>query len=417
MRRSVRVTNARDVLFRECGEWMRRGAWCTALALTVNAPRADAQGRSSSLTGYYQNVFVASAASAGVEAGVSDAQRARLMWKPALGAFSIDAAYEHTIMWRSASTGAGAGFGLLSPTAAANDFLHLQWTVHQGAHLDWRQQFDRLALTHTSRFVTASVGRQAISWATTLLLTPADPFLPFDPSDPFREYRTGVDAVRMQWFTGAFSVVDVVVRPAETPRGRTITALVRGKTSVRGWELSAWGGRIHDEPGGAVGVTRTVAGSAIRAESELRRDTTGKAVARLAVGVDRRFTVWSRDLYAVVEYQHDPFGAAHPADLLTVAQSPVAAQREMQLFGRDESALQVSYQLHPLVAVEALALWNARDGSALASGAAAVSVSDNISARLGVFVPAGPAAVALSAPRSEYGSAPVTGYAALSLFF
>lgn len=367
-------------------------------------------------SGYYQNVGIGTAAGEGLGASALDAQRARLMWSPSFGNWGFDAAYEHTLWWRG-SANAGAGGGLLSSTRAGGDWLHLGWTVYDSPRVSWQQRFDRLSVSYTRGSMTATVGRQAVSWATTLLLTPADPFVPFDPSDPFREYRTGVDAARVQWFAGAFTTLDFVVRPADTPTGRTLTALLRGKTDIGGWELSAWGGAIHDAPGGAVGITRTVAGSAVRAESEFRRDSVGHAVARVAVGVDRRFSVLDRDLYAVVEYQHDPFGATRPADLEAVSLSRPAGRRELQVLGRDESAVQLTYRVHPLVSAELTTLWNLRDGSALVAPAAAVSLSDESSVRLGVFVPAGPGFNRLAGPRSEYGAVPVTGYGALSVFF
>ena len=403
---------------------MRREWWARAVGALVAggglqlaaAPLTPARAQLPAVSGYYQNVGIGVAASPGVGAAALDAQRARLMWTPSAGGWSLDAAYEHTLWWRS-SASAGVGGGLLSSTRSGGDWLHLGWTVHDGDRVDWQQRFDRLSLSYTRGHVTATVGRQAVSWATTLFLTPADPFVPFDPSDPFREYRSGIDAARVQWFAGPFTTVDFVVRPAETPDGRTITALARAKTDVAGWELSAWGGAIHDAPGGAFGVTRTVAGSAVRAEVEFRRDSTGGAVARVATGVDRRFSLLDRDLYAVVEYQHDPFGAARATDLGAVAMSRAAGRRELQVLGRDESAVQFTYQVHPLVSAELLALWNLRDGSALFAPAAAISLSDESSIRLGVYLPTGPARGAFGAPRSEYGPVPVTGYGAFSVFF
>ncbi len=366
-------------------------------------------------TGYYQNVGIGMAAGLGSGAGALDAQRARFMWTPTAGPFAFDVAYEHTLWWRDAPN-TGAVGGLLSSIGAGGDWLHLGWTIHDGAHVDWQQRFDRLSVSYTRGSVTATVGRQAVSWATTLFLTPADPFVPFDPSDPFREYRAGIDAARVQWFAGPFTEWDLVVRPADTRLGRTITALLRGKTQVYGWDLSAWAGAVQDGPGAAIGITRTVAGSAVRAESEFRRDTSGRAVARSAIGIDRRFSVFDRSLYAVVEYQHDPFGAARASDLVATALSPPAARGELQVLGRDESAVQVTYQLHPLVTAELMALWNLRDGSTLWAPAASVSLSDEATGRLGVFLPTG-ARSARFGLASEYGPVPVTGYAAFSVFF
>lgn len=389
-----------------------------ALVLTMGcgfvAGRAACAQRAD-LSGYYQNVGVGAAAKNGAAHSALDAQRARLMWTRKSGHLSLDVAYEHTLWWGS-SASTEAGGRLLSSTRPGGDWLHLDGTLFSNDNVDWRHRFDRLSMSYSRGTVSATLGRQAISWATTLFLTPADPFVPFDPSDPFREYRTGIDAARVQWYAGSFTVVDVVARPAETPTGRTLTALARVKTEAAGWEFSAWGGAVHDEAGGAVGVTRTVAGSAVRAESEFRKDSSGRAIARTAIGVDRRFSVFGRDVYAVIEYQHDPFGSANAPELPRAVASLPAARGELQVFGRDESALQLTYQVHPLVSAELVALANLRDGSVLFAPAASISVNDETNLRVGVFLPAG-RNVGPAGPRSEYGPVPLTGYAALSVFF
>ncbi len=402
MRREAPVPDVRGLAF---------GVLCAVLACA--ADRADAQAPV--VSGYYQNVAVGVGAANGESASALDAQRARLMWTPAIGALSLGVAYEHTLLWSDGSD-AGASAVPLGAVGASGDWLHLGWTVHQGTRVTWRHRFDRLNLSWARGPVTATLGRQAVSWATTLFLSPADPFVPFDPSDPFREYRTGIDAGRVQWYAGQLTVVDLVVRGADTPGGRTVTALVRGKTQVRGWELSAWGGTLHDEAAAAIGVTRTVAGSAVRAEAEVRRDTVDRSVVRAAVGIDRRFSLVGRDLYAVVEYQHDPFGASRPSDLAAVAMSPAATRQELQVLGRDEVAAQGSFQVYPLVSAELLALWNVRDGSALVSPALSISLTNETNLRVGAFLPTG-AGTSPTGPRSEYGPQPVSAYMALSAFF
>jgi hypothetical protein len=387
------------------------GSACAALACAADRIEAQTPG----ISGYYQNVAVGITDGNGESASALDAQRARLMWTPARGPLSLGVAYEHTFVWRDAGR-AGVTAEPMGTAIAGGDWLPLDWTLHEGTRVSWRQRFDRLNLTYARGPVTATLGRQAVSWATTLFLSPADPFVPFDPSDPFREYRTGVDAVRVQWYPGQLTLIDFVARGAETPRGRTVTALVRGKTQLQGVELSAWGGALHDEPAAAIGATCTVAGSALRAEAEVRRDTADRAVIRAAIGVDRRFSLMGRDLYAVVEYQHDAFGASRPSDLGAVATSPPAARQELQVLGQDEVAAQGSYQVHPLVSAELLTLWNLRDGSALVSPSISVSLTNETNLRVGAFVPTG-AGASPTGPGSEYGPLQVSGYLALSAFF
>ncbi|GIS81009.1 MAG: hypothetical protein CM1200mP14_25750 [Gammaproteobacteria bacterium] len=83
--------------------------------------------------------------------------------------------------------------------------------------------------------IRITIGRQAVSWATTLILTPADPFAPFNPSDPFRNIGEEIYALRVRLFTGPFSEIEAVVRPTETAFGTTVTALGRVQTSRGGW--------------------------------------------------------------------------------------------------------------------------------------------------------------------------------------
>jgi hypothetical protein len=393
---------------------VRRALAPLGVAATLIASRAAAQG--ALFSGYYQNVGTVTGQIGAGGTAVADFQRLRLMAAPAWGPVVGEVALEHTLTWQDAN-GAALAFGLLSGTRAGDDWLGIDWTIHDGRMVVWRQRVDRLNVALSHGPWSLRVGRQAISWATTLFLTPADPFVPLDPADPFREYRRGVDAVRAQWYPGPLSVVDVVIRPARTPYGNTLTALARGKTTLHGWELSAWGGAVHDKAGAAVGLTRSVGASALRAELALREGSAGTLVVRGAIGLDRRVTLAGRDLYGVIEYQHDGFGAAGPTGLPGVALSRPAQRTELQVLGRDEAAAQLTYQLQPLLGLELLALWNLRDGSGLVAPAASLSLSDEASVRGGLFVAVGPAGPSLAQPGSEYGPLPAGAYVALSAFF
>jgi hypothetical protein len=388
--------------------------WFAVAALTLaTAPPCAAQ--EGLLRGYVLDVAGVSGSSVLGPGGASDFLRLRFMATPAAGPLRFEAAYEQLLLYQEHPE---AAFGALTPgtAPAPSQWLDLDWTLERRGRVLWRHRFDRLDVALPVGRVEARVGRQAISWATTLLLTPADPFAPFDPSDPFREYRGGVDAVRLQYFPSAFGQLDLVVRPERTAGGRTVTAALRGRMTAAGWDLSSWAGVVHGTAAGAVGVTRSAAGAALRAEAEVRRDTAGAAVLRAVAGADRRWSVLGRDLYVVLEYQHDGLGAARPEALLPVVLSAPYQRGDMQVLGRDVAAGQLTYQLHPLLAGELLALWDLRDGSLLVAPAASYSASDDVAMRAGLFLPAGRRGSAL-APGSEFGVVPRFGYVSVSLFF
>jgi hypothetical protein len=383
---------------------------CLALGAT------DLRAQLFDVSAYYFNLASGSGDSPLVDAGASDFQRLRLMWAPDVGPLALDVAYEHTLFLNTTDVPATAT-GILVPEAGGN-WMTLDWTVDEGDHLTWRHRFDRLGLTVPLGASTElSVGRQVVSWASTLILTPADPFTPFDPADPFREYRAGVDAVRFRAYPGPFSEIDLVVRPISRAGDDQITALARGKTNWRGWDVAVWGGVVFDEPAGALSLVGAFGPWAVRSEVAVRSEA-DDVIVRGTLGVDRRFSVGGRDLYLIAEYQHDGFGAAGSDDLFGVLASDPFQRGELQVLGRDALAVQGSYQIRPLWGVDLLTVTSLADGSGLVSGGVGWSVGANSSLRGGFFLGFGDDTLdPVTGIGSEFGARPPVGYVSLSHFF
>jgi hypothetical protein len=385
-----------------------------ALAGVVLLWPGTAQAQALDLRGYYLHALAGLERSPYSDGGVLDVQRIRFMTTPRWGSMELNVAYEHTLTLRTDDLVLGRGFEGME---TATPWLDLQGTFVHRRRVTWAHGLDRLSVSRTvGDRVRVTVGRQSISWATALYFTPADPFVPFDPTDPFREYRGGVDALRAVVFLGPFSELEGVVRPATTADGQeTLTAAVRGQTLLRGWDLSGWAGTVHDDPSAAVAAAGSLGGFGLRIEGGVRR-APGASILRLAVGTDRLFEVFERDLRTVLEVQHDGFGAGRAAELLDVALSGPARRGELTVLGKDAVMLIASYQVHPLTSVDLLSLVNPRDGSALLAPAVIRSLTDEASIRLGAFVGLGPGSGGLSL-RSEHGATPLVGYAAASIFF
>jgi hypothetical protein len=393
-----------------------RAPWLAALVLLTgfHASRAQLPSWVPELRGYFLNVPLATASGPFNDAAAVDFQRLRLMMRPTDGDFTFNGAYEQLITLRSDS-GAGSVAGL-APLGSGSDWLPLQGTISETEHLLWRHRVDRLSARYSSAAVDATIGRQPISWATTLFLTPADPFVPFDPSDPFREYRAGVDAARLRIFTGPFTEFDGVVRVAESSLGATVTALGRARTSLGGWELAGWGGVLHEEAAFSGAATLSIGGAVLRGEAVIRR-TEDATVLRATIGADRSFDIGGRNVYLIAEYQRDGFGAASPQELLDVLRSNPARRGELQVLGRDEVFVQGSIELHPLFTADALVLWNLNDPSALIAPGGSYSAGNEVLVRGGVYVGVGAGATTEGLPGSEYGIVPTTAYASVTWFF
>ena len=313
-------------------------------------------------------------------------------------------------------------FTAAAAVGSGGDWLSLGGDVREGDGIHWRHRIDRLSLRFDlGENADLVIGRQPVSWATTLFLTPSDPFSPFDPADPFREYRAGVDAVRLRYYRGAFTQLEVVARPARVgaDRDQTMTLLGRASSNYGGWDVGLWAGIVHDTFGAAASLSGAVGLWALRAEAAVR-DLDDRLVVRGTVGLDRTFAIARRDLYVVIEYQRDGLGATSPDGLIAAASSRAYAQGEVQVLGRDVGALQLSYQLHPLFSGGALLLGSLRDGSLLIGPSLSYSVSQSVGFRLGAFTGVGEDAVLEGGlPRlgSEYGSVPRFLYSSMNFFF
>jgi hypothetical protein len=392
----------------------RLGALALAAFLLLSG-RRSLHAQSPWLTGYVQTVPLWTAATPLTGSAVSDFTRLRLTAEPTIGPFSIGVAYEHVATFRQRPTQLLTGLGSVP---GGGEWLKLQWTIRDRESILWQHRFDRLQIGWSPRHaVDLTVGRQAISWGTALFLTPADPFVPFNPADPFREFRAGVDAARVRIYPGPLSEVDVVVRPTKTAVGEELTALARGLTTWKNWELSAWGGTLYGDPAGAFGAAGSVGTWAVRGEGVVRGQGSD-AVFRGTIGLDHLSQLKARDLYFVVEYQRDGLGAGSPQYYPRVLSSDTFRRGEQQVLGRDETVIQTSYQIHPLWSVAGLWLWNLDDRSALVSPSFTYSASNDVSVSGAVFFGFGNNHITPTRPfPSEYGLAGTTAFVSLSWFF
>jgi len=358
------------------------------------------------VSGYVQSVPFASGSTTFSESNVSSFNRFRLTAEPAFKNLTASVAFEHIATFRQRSTPIGFGVGVVP---SGGEWFDLQQTITEEQHVRWEHRFDRLRVGWSpTDAVELSGGRQAVSWGTTLFLTPAD---------PFREFRAGVDAARVRINPTPLSEVDLVVRPTKTGAGEEMTALGRGLMTVKNWELSGWGGTLYGDPVGSAAAAGAVGALAVRGEAVVR-NVAGRVAFRGAIGIDRLLRVNGRDLFVLGEYQHDGLGAASVEEYLGVLLSEPFTRGELQVLGRDETVVQVSYQLHPLWGVAGLWLWNLNDRSILLSPSMSYSASEEANVTAGLFFGLGDDKITPDRQLpSEYGLAGATAYLSMSWFF
>lgn len=388
---------------------LRAGAACAAVLLS--ALWDTSSGQAMQLNGYVQAIPLVGTR----EGQLGEFNRVRLFGESGVGDFGFGAAYEHVLTFRRFAEAPEFHLGAVP---GGGEWLRLQWTAAERDHVVWRHRFDRLYVEWGSERFEITVGRQAVSWGTALFLTPSDPYTPFNPVDPFREFRAGVDAARIRFFPSALSEIDLVVRPTRSLAGdEEVTALMRGLTTVRNWEVSAWGGIVYGDPAGALGAAGSLGGWAVRGEAVLRK-LPDRVVLRGTLGLDRQLQVGGRDLTLAAEYQRDGLGADGPDAYLATLGSATFLRGEHQVLGRDEAVVRASYQVHPLWSLSSLVLWNLNDLSATMGPSVAHSASNDVAVVTGAFLGLGDDDATAARPLpSEYGLAGLFVYLSLSWYF
>ena len=92
-------------------------------------------------------------------------------------------------------------------------------------------EVDRLWLDWYTQDLQVTVGRQRVAWGTAWVWNPTDLFNPLDILDFDYEERPATDAVRLQYYTGAVTKLDIAYKPAKDAENQILAGL---------WSINNW---------------------------------------------------------------------------------------------------------------------------------------------------------------------------------
>ena len=113
-----------------------------------------------------------------------------------------------------------------------HDFVELDFYLWDTKYSIGYLEIDRLYIDYFKDNLEATLGRQRIAWGTCWVWNPTDIFNPLQVLDFDYEERPATDAIRVQYYTGPVTKVDVAYKPAENPYDQIIAGLV----SLNNWD-------------------------------------------------------------------------------------------------------------------------------------------------------------------------------------
>ena len=360
----------------------------------------------------------------------SGALSSRAKFKKRWGSFQIEA---HGLLSAfEASSGANGAFAL-SPNLSIQDEalpLSYQLVQDQGTNLLFRG--DRLALSYEWQQFKLTLGRQVISFGQGRVFTPLDRVNPFSPTVIDREYKPGVDALRLDGYWGiAGEWTLVAAQRSELDEAWSADQSIFGaklKDSFASWDLA---GIVLAVEGDLVtGLSLAGPVSELNVYSDLsytQRASKGKrADYDQQQGLDKGFVRaclgfdWLWNLGGGgrlnLEFAWLEDGASKVDQYLASSSDPRLLSGERWLLAQSYVALSIQQSLSPLLNTSLTSIVNLQDPSALLGPSLAWSISDEASAMIGSYLGLGQGLNGL-ALQSELGTLSWLSFVMVSAYY
>jgi hypothetical protein len=140
--------------------------------------------------------------------------------------------------------------------------MSINWV--EGDAFVFNTTIDRLWADYSTDKFSARLGRQRINWGLNYVWNPNDLFNAFNYFDFDYEERPGADALRMQYYTGSMSAVDVGLKPATDVQQSVYAGQYR--FNVVGYDFQVLGGYYHERITAGAGLAGNLGTAALKAE-------------------------------------------------------------------------------------------------------------------------------------------------------
>ncbi len=121
--------------------------------------------------------------------------------------------------------------GFIDGMDEANDYFDLSWSAESDKGLAFHTMLDRFYLEYVKDNWEIRLGRQRVNWGINTVWNPNDAFNAYSFTDFDYEEKPGTDALRVKYYTGFASSVEVAINAFDTWEEAVIAGL---------WKFNKW---------------------------------------------------------------------------------------------------------------------------------------------------------------------------------
>ncbi|MBN1797287.1 MAG: hypothetical protein JW822_01830 [Spirochaetales bacterium] len=251
---------------------------------------------------------------------------------------------------------------------------------------------DRLFFSITLPFADLYIGRQAIAWGTAHVVNPTDVIAPYSFNELDTEERRGVDAVRLRIPLGALDELDVGFVAGHEFLWEQCAYYSRVKFNLWNTDFSLLIMGFKQNLLLGFDVTRALGGAGVWLETacilpDFLNPEQGyedePACVGISLGADYSF---SGELYGFIEYYFNSAGCSRAEDYAAHMNMEVFRDGAVYLMGRHYINLGFTYQIHPLIPINGLLMWNVADLSFMVMLSVEYNLAENIYLTAGAYM-------------------------------
>jgi hypothetical protein len=306
--------------------------------------------------------------------------RARLNtdWQPNR-TWQLEAALDYEFLWSDPKT----AFPVRQRDR--NRRLDMDKTWQHGNHGTSYLQADRLNLGWHSKRMDVTLGRQAIGFGRILIYSPLDVIAPFAPDALDTDIRNGVDATRFIYNYGLDGQIGANAVWGESNSDNSF--LATWTDNRHGVDLLMITGSLRDRAMFGAGLAGSIGTVGLKGEfSVYKGKDTNKPDGDLhdsyALAAIETWYRFDSGISLVLQYLYNGPGVDSPEDYYKALTSAPLQEGLTYLLGRHYLMAAPSYEIHPLVSVQGLLIYNIDDESALFRPTLDLNLTDNMSLQL-----------------------------------